>query len=65
MEKEKVVELLESLQEDVDAWDRDDIEISKLADETIVALKYAIQIIESSNVVGSLNIGQETYLVTK
>jgi hypothetical protein len=64
MNKEKVIELLESLQEDVDSWDREDKEIDKLADESIEALEYAVNIIKSSNVVGSLDINGAKYIVS-
>lgn len=63
MNNEKAIELLNKLQEDVDMWDRDDSEISKLADETIEALIYAINIIEASDIVGTLNINNKKYLI--
>jgi len=65
MNKEKIVELLESLQEDVDSWDRDDAEISKLADETIEALEYAVDFLKASNIVGTLDINGNKYIISK
>lgn len=65
MNNKKAIELLDRLEEDVDMWDRDDSEISKLADETIEALKYAINIIEASKIVGTLNINNKKYLIAE
>lgn len=65
MSNKEAIELLENLQDDVDTWDRDDKEIDKLADRTIEALQYAVEIIKSSNVVGLLNIGNDKYFVCK
>lgn len=65
MKKERIIELLDSLQEDVDSWDRDDKEIDKLADETIKALECSVDIIKSSNVVGALEINGQKYIISK
>lgn len=65
LKKERIIELLESLQEDVDSWDRDDKKIDKLADDTIEALQYTVNFIKTSNIVGTLNINDETYTVLK
>ena len=65
MSIERIIELLESLQEDVNLWDREDEEIAKLADDTIEALKLAIDIINSSQTVGTLIIGDKKYVVSQ
>lgn len=64
MDKEKCIELLQDLSSYIDEeWDRSDPEIVKQINEDIEALGFAIQVIDKSNVVGSMQLNNKQYLV--
>jgi len=67
MNKEQIIETLEDLKCYIDEeWDRDDPEILKEINVNCTALQLAIDILcASDNVVGTLNIQGENYLIMK
>lgn len=64
MTNDKVVKILEDLIEYIDDnWDISDAEIEKEAEENIKALEFAINIIKSKKIIGSLSLNDKTYSI--
>lgn len=66
MNKEKCIEILEYLSCYMDEnWDRTDPEIVEEIEENMKAIEFAVELIRDSNVVGTMTIGDENYLISK
>lgn len=66
MNKEKCIEILEDLSCYIDEnWDDTDPEIAREIKENMQAIEFAVELIRDSDVVGTMKIGDENYLISK
>lgn len=66
MNNNKIIETLNDLISYIeDQWDWEDDSIKKEAEQDIEALQQAITIIQSKNIVGTLNIKDKIYTIVK
>lgn len=66
MNKEKCIEILKDLSAYIDEeWDRTDPEIVEEIKINMEALEFAVQVLNKSNVVGSIQLKNKLYLVSE